>query len=159
MKTLKTLLILGSLALITSCKKDGYLDRLPLSSITEPTFFKNENDLMLYANQFYTSLPTQNFIQDNQSDDKVPSSINAFLAGQYVVPNTDASYNWTNIRNVNYFLQRYNNAEASAAIKNQYAGEIRFFRALFYWGLSKRYGDVAWYSKDLTEKSEELYAP
>ncbi|MNR45495.1 hypothetical protein D3C85_1643480 [compost metagenome] len=73
---------------------------------------------MLYANQFYTSLPTQNFIQDNQSDDKVPSSINAFLAGQYVVPNTDASYNWTNIRNVNYFLQRYNNAEASAAIKN-----------------------------------------
>ncbi len=159
MKILKTLLILGSLAFIASCKKDSYLDRLPLSSITEPTFFKNENDLMLYANQFYTSLPAQNFIQDNQSDDKVPSSINTFLAGQYVVPNTDANYNWTNIRNVNYFLQRYNNAEASPAIKNQYAGEVRFFRALFYWGLSKRYGDVAWYSKDLTEKSEELYAP
>ncbi|WP_312186261.1 RagB/SusD family nutrient uptake outer membrane protein, partial [Sphingobacterium sp.] len=91
--------------------------------------------------------------------DKVPSSINTFLAGQYVVPNTDASYNWTNIRNVNYFLQRCNNADASPAIKNQYAGEVRLFRALFYWGLSKRYGDVAWYSKDLTETSEELYAP
>lgn len=144
---------------MASCKKDSYLDRLPLSSITEPTFFKNENDLMLYVNQFYTSLPAQNFIQDNQSDDKVPSSINTFLAGQYVVPNTDANYNWTNIRNVNYFLQRYNNADAATEIKNQYAGEVRFFRALFYWGLSKQYGDVAWYSKDLTETSEELYAP
>ncbi|MGH2622520.1 MAG: RagB/SusD family nutrient uptake outer membrane protein [Sphingobacterium sp.] len=158
MKTLKGILI-GLVIIISSCKKDGYLDRLPLSAISEPTFFKNENDLKLYANQFYTSLPTQNFIQDNQSDDKVPSSLNSFLSGQYVVPATDQDYNWTNIRNVNYFLQRYMNADASQAIKDQYAGEVRFFRALYYWGLSKRYGDVAWYSKDLTADSEELYMP
>lgn len=159
MKTIIRIILISQVVLLFSCKKDTYLDRFPLSSISEPTFFKNENDLMLYANQFYPSLPAQNFIQDNQSDDKVPSSINNFLAGQYVIPTADGSYNWTNIRNVNYFLQRYMNAEASQAVKNQYAGEVRFFRALFYWGLTKRYGDVAWYSKDLTEDSPELYAP
>ncbi|QNL52339.1 RagB/SusD family nutrient uptake outer membrane protein [Olivibacter sp. SDN3] len=142
-----------------SCKHDSYLDRLPLSSIAEPTFFKNENDLQLYANQFYAELPTQNFIQDNQSDDKVPNNIDPFLAGQYVIPSTDENYDWTNIRNANYFLQRYQNAEASDETKNIYAGEVRLFRALFYWRLSKRYGDVSWYSKDLTEESEELYDP
>lgn len=159
MKTLKGILIMGLIVLFGGCKRDSYLDRLPLSAIAEPTFFKNETDLKLYANQFYTSLPSQNFIQDNQSDDKVPSSMNAFLAGQYVVPSTDGNYSWTNIRNVNYFLQRYRNADAPQEIKDQYAGEVRFFRALFYWGLSKRYGDVAWYSKDLTAESEELFAP
>jgi len=159
MNTLKGILAIGLIALLGACKQDSYLDRLPLSAIAEPTFFKNENDLQLYANQFYPSLPTQNFIQDNQSDDKVPNSLNSFLSGQYVVPTTDVDYNWTNIRNVNYFLQRYQKAEASQEIKDQYAAEVRFFRALFYWGLSKRYGDVPWYSKDLTAESEELYAP
>ncbi|WP_172388701.1 RagB/SusD family nutrient uptake outer membrane protein [Sphingobacterium shayense] len=160
MKNLKTIVTIGSMIFLAACNKDSYLDRLPLSSISEPTFFKNETDLALYANEFYTSLPAQNFIQDNQSDDKVPNGINAFLAGQYVIPGNDSeNYNWTNIRKVNYFLQRYNNADVAAEIKNQYAGEVRFFRAMFYWTLSKRYGDVAWYSKDLTEQSEELYAP
>lgn len=159
MKTLKRILICISLPLVwQSCKPDSYLDRYPLSAISEPTFFKNENDLQLYANQFYPSLPIQNFIQDNQSDDKVPNSIDPFLAGQYVIPSVDTSnYNWKTIRGVNYFLQRYRGAETSEEIKNQYAGEMRFFRALFYWNLTKRYGDVPWYSKDLTDQSEELY--
>lgn len=160
MKTLNIILAVFFLStLFGGCKKGDFLDRLPLSSIAEPTFFKNENDLQLYANQFYTTLPTQNFIQDNQSDDKVPNSRNTFLSGQYVVPTTDEGYDWVNIRNVNYFLQRYKNADASQEIKDQYAGEVRLFRALFYWGLSKRYGDVPWYSKDLTAESEELYGP
>lgn len=159
MKSINGILIIGLIALISSCKQDGYLDRFPLSAISEPTFFKNENDLMLYTNQFYTSLPAQNFIQDNQSDDKVPSSMNTFLAGQYVIPTADENYDWTNIRNVNYFLQRYNNADVSEDVKNQYSGEIRFFRALFYWNMSKRYGDVPWYSKDLTADSDELFDP
>lgn len=162
---MKTLIIRISAFLLLpilwqSCKPDSYLDRVPLSAISEPTFFKNENDLQLYANQFYPSLPKQEFMQDDQSDDKVPNSVDEFLAGQYIVPTIDtANYKWVDIRNVNYFLQRYQNAEASQEIKDQYAGEVRFFRALFYWNLSKRYGDIPWYSKDLNDQSEELYAP
>lgn len=162
MNTLKKISIFITILsfLLQACKKDSYLDRVPGSAITELGFFKNENDLQLFVNQFYASLPMQDFIKDDQSDDKVPNQINSFLAGQYVVPTTDAdNYNWENIRNVNYFLKRYQNAVTTPEIKNQYAGEARFFRALFYWNLAKRYGDVPWYTSDLTEESEDLYAP
>lgn len=162
MNTLKKISIFIAILsfLLQACKKDSYLDRVPGSAITELGFFKNENDLQLFVNQFYASLPLQDFIKDDQSDDKVPNQINSFLAGQYVVPTTDAdNYNWENIRNVNYFLKRYQNAVTTPEIKNQYAGEARFFRALFYWNLAKRYGDVPWYTSDLTEESEDLYAP
>jgi hypothetical protein len=45
--------------LLMSCEKDGFLDRVPKDALSEPGFFKNENDLKLYANRFYPLLPIQ----------------------------------------------------------------------------------------------------
>lgn len=143
--------------LLMSCEKDDFLDRVPKDALSEPGFFKNENDLKLYANRFYTSLPVQQPFNDNNSDNMVPVSRNSFLAGTYVVPTTGGGWTWTNERAVNFFLQRYQRAEASQAVKNQYAAEVKFFRALFYWQKVKQFGDVPWLSTDLTEESPELY--
>src|SRR5690606_25398468 len=85
--------------------------------------------------------------------------INTFLAGNYVVPNTDGNWAWTTERQLNYFLQRYHKAQVAAEIKNRYAAEIRLFRAYTYWRKVVRYGDVPWLGTDLTEVSPELYAP
>ena len=51
--------------LTVSC--NDYLDRFPKDSFSEPTFFKTENDLIYYANQFYGSLPVQRMDNDNNS--------------------------------------------------------------------------------------------
>ncbi|MBC9797425.1 RagB/SusD family nutrient uptake outer membrane protein [Sinomicrobium weinanense] len=145
---------------MTSCMKDDFLERLPESDLSEPTFFKNEADLKLYVNRFYTVLPVAHPANDdNRSDNHVPSNINTFLGGTYVVPVASGGedWNWENIRAVNYFLQRYQRAEESDEIKARYAAEAKFFRALFYWNMVKKYGDIPWLSKDLDETSEELY--
>lgn len=143
---------------LQACRKD-FLDRYPLDQISEQTFFKNENDLKLYANNFYSTLLVQTFNTDNNSDNFVPRDKDSFLNGNYVVPNTDANWNWTTVRQLNYFLARYQKAEVSASVKNIYAAEIRFFRAYAYWRRVVRFGDVPWLSKDLTETSPELYNP
>lgn len=151
-----------SLALVSlSCKREDFLDRFPQSALTEQTFFKNENDLKLYANQFYPSLPIQTSLSENASDNFVPNNRDSFLSGLYVVPvsASDGGWTWTNERNANYFLNRYQRADAPPAVKNKYAAEVRFFRAYNYWRKVVRFSDVPWLSKDLTEVSEELTDP
>ena len=151
--------ILVAVTLLTvSC--NDYLDRFPKDSFSEPTFFKTENDLIYYANQFYGSLPVQRMDNDNNSDNMVPQNINTFLAGTYTVPGSGggwASGAWANIRSCNYFLEHYSRAETS--FKERYAGEVRFFRALFYWYKVVNFGDVPLLLKALDDNSEELYGP
>lgn len=133
------------------------MDLYPQDSLTEQTFFKNENDLKLYANQFYPLLPVQPSLSENNSDNLVPSNRDAFLAGTYVVPVSGGGWTWTNERNVNFFLNRYQRAEASQEIKNKYAAEVRLFRAFFFWRKVVQFGDVPWLSTDLNDLSPELY--
>ena len=151
--------ILVAVTLLTvSC--NDYLDRFPKDSFSEPTFFKTENDLIYYANQFYGSLPVQRMDNDNNPDNMVPQNINTFLAGTYTVPGSGggwASGDWANIRSCNYFLEHYSRAETS--FKERYAGEVRFFRALFYWYKVVNFGDVPLLLKALDDNSEELYGP
>lgn len=156
-----TTCIIAIVLLAQSCKREDFLDRYPLTALTEQTFFKNENDLRLYANQFYPLLPVQTSLSENASDNFVPNNRDGFLAGQYVVPVAakDGGWDWTQERNANYFLNRYQRADASETVKNKYAAEIRFFRAYNYWRKVVRFGDVPWLSKDLTEVSAELTAP
>ena len=83
--------ILVAVTLLTvSC--NDYLDRFPKDSFSEPTFFKTENDLIYYANQFYGSLPVQRMDNDNNSDNMVPQNINTFLAGTYTVPGSGGGW-------------------------------------------------------------------
>ena len=158
MKYLIQSIVVAVTLLTVSC--NDYLDRFPKDSFSEPTFFKTENDLIYYANQFYGSLPVQRMDNDNNSDNMVPQNINTFLAGTYTVPGSGggwASGDWANIRSCNYFLEHYSRAETS--FKERYAGEVRFFRALFYWYKVVNFGDVPLLLKALDDNSEELYGP
>ena len=71
---------------IVSCKKDSFLNRVPLSDISQQNFFTTETDLQLYCNQYYSQLDVQNFVDmDDNSDDKANLSINRLLAGTLTV--------------------------------------------------------------------------
>jgi hypothetical protein len=160
MKKYSFLIIIWAVA-FTSCKKENFLDLYPKDALSEPTYFKNENDLKLYANRFYGLLPAPlNGTGDDNSDNTVPATRNTFLAGTYVVPVTGGGWTWTDVRATNYFLQRYQKAEVTQDVKNRYAAEVRLFRAYLYWQRVKQFGDVPYYNSDFTDTSTALlYAP
>lgn len=161
MKTLKYFGIFMIVSL-SSCN-DDFMDRYPLDSSSDETFWQKPSDLESYSNRFYSSLvnPAEFRSFDNQSDSKVPSSPNSFLYNEYVVPTSGggwSSADWANIRAANYFLVRYPSVEGDQAQINSYVGEVRFFRALDYFRKVKRFGDVPWLNKDLqTDDTEILY--
>lgn len=146
----------------SSCKEDDFLDRNPQDKFTEVVFFKTENDLKLYNNTFYTSLPVEFSNSDAGSDNQVPIGISTFLAGTYQVPGSGDGWSagdWSGIRACNYFLRKNVDPGLSQEIKDRYNAEARLFRALFYWYKVVRYGDVPIYETDLNEQSPELYNP
>lgn len=161
MKKINSRTVYGLIFLIisfASCKKDSFLDRTPLSDLTEQNFFNDATDLNTYCNGLYSFLPTAYMaLDDEQSDNFENAPFNKVVAGQVVVPTVasqagwetvagSAGWNWSYLFQVNYFLQNYQKAVADAATKNHYAGVARFFRAWFYFEKVKQYGDVPWYS-------------
>ncbi|NIG56754.1 RagB/SusD family nutrient uptake outer membrane protein [Chitinophaga sp. Cy-1792] len=159
-KLIDILFIAVVMCVVSSCRKDSFLDRQPLSAVTPQTFFNTEGDLQIYCNQYYAWLPVQYLVSaDLQSDDKAPQSLNTMLAGTYTVPqkdpdNYDSAY--AHIRAVNFFMMSYQKANISDSIKNIYVGESLFFRAMQYFNLVKTYSDVQYITRYLTDTSKSL---
>ena len=151
---LKYLALAGLLG-FTAC--DDVIDLKPLDSFTDESYWTSVDDLRGYANRFYTNLSGPSSSGDQQSDNRVPASYDAWLYNEYVVDQA-GDWSWTNIRNLNFFMARYHRVEGSEADINGQVAVIRFFRALDYFGKIKSYGDVPWYDKDLTDvDTEELF--
>jgi len=178
MKNKYILYITGALmTAMVSCKKDSFLNRVPLSDISPQTFFVNEADLQLYCNQYYSNLPLQTFLRaDDNSDDKANQTINSLLAGTYTIPSagsatdlpgsgaysagtatingTGTNWNFAMIRSCNFFLVNYSKAAISDSAKNIYVGETLFFRANDFWKKVKAFGDVPYINTYITDTSK-----
>lgn len=153
---LKYIALAGLLG-FTAC--DDVIDLKPLDSFTDESYWTSVDDLRGYANRFYTNLSGPSSSGDQQSDNRVPSNYDAWLYNEYVVDQA-SDWSWTNIRNLNFFMARYQRVEGTEADINAQVAVIRFFRALDYFGKIKSYGDVPWYEKDLTDgDTEELFKP
>jgi hypothetical protein len=165
MKKIHIYIITGmmmSIISLYSCKKDNFLTRYPVSSLTEENFFANANDLNTYCNGLYSYLPGINTIAlgDQQSDNYENNPFNKVVAGQLTLPTSasQAGWTWTYLRQVNYFLENYQKAVASQAVKNHYVGVARFFRAWFYFDMVKKFGDVPWYGSTILPNDDgDLY--
>ena len=150
------ILLTGLIVSFSSC---DVTNTIPEDAITDLNYWKKVEDLKQYANSFYTTLSSPNASYDNVSDNSVTNSPNNRLFNNMTVPGSGggwASSNWTNIRNINYFMQRYQTVEGDAAEINQYVGEMRFFRAHEYFNKVKTFGDVPWVDKDLTTTDEDI---
>jgi hypothetical protein len=131
---------------MAACQKN-VLDQYPTASISPNTFFQTENDLKSYTNLFYSHLPDAEFIFGEDADNIVKSSVDREIAGTRVVPTTDGRWSWTQLRDINFFLNSKNVQNFSnTTVRDEYIGLARFFRALFYFEKVKSYGDVPWYS-------------
>ncbi|NEW80934.1 MAG: RagB/SusD family nutrient uptake outer membrane protein [Mariniphaga sp.] len=166
-----------ALLLLTGCN-DGFMERYPLDSITDQTYWKSESDLQLSCNPIYASL-IQGFdgslsvsvpwgykgpaipYGDIHSDNIVSTdySLVKMVSGTYVETTAAGSggWSWTRMRALNNFLANYQKAEIAQNIKQAYAGEMLFFKAWDYFEKVKMFGEVPWFSKPLQTNSEELY--
>ncbi len=131
------------------------LDRLPLDSIAPETFFNTENDLLLYTNSFYNMLPSAEEVYNEDADNVVKSSLRDEIQGTRVVPTSGGGWSWSELRNINYFLENSGKSLDKKAVK-KYNGLARFFRAYFYFEKVRRFGDVPWYSKPIESTDEQL---
>lgn len=155
-----TFIALFTLVLFGSCKKD-FLDKKPLDKLVPEAFFQTEKDLELYVTSFYQRMLPDGLsvVQaDEMGDYTSKNQSPTFIAGSYSSVN-EGSWSWTNLRNINYFLEKYNNPAIPQAARDHYAGIARFFRAYFYYDKVQTYGDVPWYGKTLSTDDPDLYKP
>lgn len=90
------------------------------------------------------------------------SSVFGYTDGRWSPSNSYSRWSFSGIRDANFFLEEYKNADFSE-LKfdkdyekemnrfNRYPYEVRFLRAYFYFNLVKAYGDVPLVTKVLTE--------
>ena len=80
------------------------------------------------------------------------------LDGTINVSSSGGGWDWTNVRNVNYFLENATRVP-DGGLKEHYIGEALFFRAWNYFTLLKQFGDLPIITKTLAaDDKDALYA-
>ena len=117
---------------------------MPQSSATKDAVFSSEDGLRLYATSFYDGLPGLNDVVkvDGMADYSAVNSVPDFLRKGGYTSRTATGWDWKVLRNINYFIANCNNPSVPEAVRNNYLGLVRFFRAYFYFDKVKRFGDV-----------------
>lgn len=143
--------------IVSSCE----LEQLPEATTSREAVFSNASGLALYTNSFYTMLPNGNgsTTLDAMSDYLAVKEIPTFLQAAFASTNS-SGWDWGDLRNINYFIQYNVDPAVPEAVRKNYNGIAKFFRAYFYYEKVKRFGDVPWIGKplDVTE-ADILFGP
>lgn len=173
--------------LLGSCSQDFLVETNP-NAIATADYYKTENDVLLALNGVYNALRDNNGIaensglfseersdntgrNDNQSNAGEPFQFNAFA----ILPsNSYLQTHWNSLYQIitraNYVLAGSEKVTyAKPETKTQYQAEAKFLRALIYFQLVRKWGDVPLITKPLTttdevtantfrEKKEKVYA-
>lgn len=73
-----------------------------------------------------------------------------------VNPDNRSTWDWEDIRDVNFMLARADKAQGDPAEINHYIGLARMFRAKLYYDKVLSFSDVPWYSRDLQTTDKDL---
>jgi hypothetical protein len=156
MKKNYILILLGCLSFV-ACKK---LDQLPQSTPSKQVVFGTESGLKLYTNNFYVMdfLPKNSTAQDATSDYLAVKSVSDFIRPGAFGASNSSGWNWNNLRDINYFIVNCVDPAVPEAIRRNYLGIARYYRAQFYMDKVKRFGDVPWINKPLDINDPALNA-
>ncbi len=151
-----------------SCQKN--LDQIPQTSISDANFWKTTNDLSLACNYLYsylpglgTSDPSGNPYPYQDENSEIAYNVNgpnSISNGSRLAPATSGEWSgyYRLIRAANNIMEKSVTVTGDQSIINKYLGEARFFRALGYFELVKRFGDVPYINKILTTSDSLLYS-
>jgi hypothetical protein len=163
MKLKKAFLYLLLLLAGTSCKK--YIDVSNPDSLSDPDFWKNENNVRTYNWEFYNMFPgfgngsstNGDFYFTTFNDDQCSNGLTQYAQ---TAPATSGDWSFTMVRKANIMLERIDIVPMSDEAKSHWKGIARFFRALQYFRLVQNFGDVPWYGHTVqVEDSAQLYKP
>lgn len=158
MKTIIYSILIATLCLNSGCS--NFLDREPQTNLSPGTFWNTELDLKLSLNILYKEM-NRSYALDTQSADCFAAVGNHVSSGSLTASNTDDTWTkaYKQIRVINDFMENYEKADVSETVKKRYLGEARFFKAYFYFNLTKRFGDVPYITETLKMESPELWGP
>ena len=139
-------IIASSLIVFASCKKG--LDYVNNNAISAADVWKDSATIRAFLSDIYGgSMPTWPLGQGNNSDEG-SNGVKSLGNYQMGVISADANYvnlNYTYIDKCNYFMDQLAALPAgvlSAATRNQYLGEAKFWRAWTYWSMVSQLGGV-----------------
>ena len=165
-KRIKFFIVFIGIALLSGCDKT-FLNREPLDSFDEESFFNNSDDLKSYVNGFYDNpillrrmgsnrlLPAENST-DNVIGSSPSDGINTRAVSSAAPAQTGWGKGYNFIRKINFFFKNtYRVARDTES--RQYTGEAFFTRAIAYFNLLSTYGGVPIILKPLNVDESELY--
>ncbi|GGZ41409.1 hypothetical protein GCM10007049_38360 [Echinicola pacifica] len=151
---------LGLLLGLGACNEE-FLDRYPQTSVSPEEFFKSEEDLELYVNGLLSLRSSYDAYHADQSSDNMATTgaveVKTMMTGDPSSQTLTSGWSWGRLRDINYFLDNYERADASEEARNHFAGLARYYRAMFYFNMVKRYSDLPWYSSSLNPDDDQLY--
>lgn len=133
----------------------------PQDSATKDAIFSSEAGLKTYTYSFYNMMPSASDLNQAEIDlvdFGAINHINAFISKNSYSETSSGGWSWSNLRNINYFIENCTDEKIPEKVRNNYIGLARFFRAYFYYDKVTTFGDVSWIEKPLTIEDEELYA-
>ncbi|MDE1191766.1 MAG: RagB/SusD family nutrient uptake outer membrane protein [Arachidicoccus sp.] len=166
-----------TLVAISSCKK--FLDKAPLSNITPQDYLNDESQLAAYAirqyqdpsdpgnsNNILPAISNYSFgtfgIDANTDNMSGMSMDNKYAPGLWLVGATGGDWSFSNIYNINYFLETVLPRWAAGQITGDadnikhYIGEIYFLRAYEYFKKLQALGDFPIVRTTLTDNKDIL---
>lgn len=150
---LRYIFILLTTVLFIGCD----LEELPEATTTKGPIFGSESGLILYTNSFYSMLNGKNLHRaDAMSDYLARKDTPAFITEGNYSAQVSTGWSWSDLRNINYFIQNCNDPKVPVAVRKNYLGIAKFFRAWFYFDKVKRFGDVPWIGKPLDVSDTDL---
>lgn len=150
-------IVLAMLAIgLSSCEK--FLTRVPLDQVSADSFWQTPDQLDAYILGVYDWLPAalstgqlSPFVDDAYSDLMTKGTMITWLNGQDgVIPATGGLWVWSQIRQINIFFDNCHKCTSSFAAWKQTYGEACFLKAYKYHELVRAFGDVPWYSSEVT---------
>lgn len=157
---MKKIIILASALTLALSSCDSWLDKEPLSKMSQFDYFRDATDLELFSNPFYNNLLDKE-PYDQQSDCFIQANLSSEMTGgnKRIVPAAGGGWSWSDLRRMNTLLTMAPQQCQDEKALVKYSAVTRFFRAYFYFEKVKRFGDVPWYETELGSDDPALYNP
>ncbi|MCF6224027.1 MAG: RagB/SusD family nutrient uptake outer membrane protein [Flavobacteriaceae bacterium] len=164
----KKILLVAFIGIFVTSSCDENLELINPNQLSAETFFKNETQLQSSVDATYAMLQARGlyartyfFLYDNLSQENSPNPqlqvdkvqyLNYTMEPDHVALSNYWQGCYRGINKCNFVIENLENAEGvTDAVKRELGGEAYFLRALYYFMLVNRYGDIPLYTTLVNE--------